>query len=198
MNTASPTLANRLWPAASSNQLLRAALLAILGSALVAVSALLSIGTALLVHWLADAHQFQSMTLMLQKEVVDRLIARPRTKDYGRLSVLVQWLTEARRMFDVPPRAFLPPPKVTSSVVRLVPRARPLFPAKAEILERVTRAAFGQRRKMLRQSLRTLSSEPEALLATCAIAPTARAEELDVEQFCAIAWAIENGALTRE
>jgi 16S rRNA (adenine1518-N6/adenine1519-N6)-dimethyltransferase len=157
-----------------------------------------NIGTALLVHWLADAHQFQSMTLMLQKEVVDRLIARPRTKDYGRLSVLVQWLTEARRMFDVPPRAFVPPPKVTSSVVRLVPRARPLFPAKAEILERVTRAAFGQRRKMLRQSLRTLSSEPEALLATCAIAPTARAEELDVEQFCAIAWAIENGALTRE
>ncbi len=155
-----------------------------------------NIGTALLTRWLAQAGAFESLTLMLQKEVVDRLLARPRTKDYGRLSVLVQWTCEAGRLFDVPPRAFVPPPKVTSSVVRLIPRQAPAFPARLEDLERVTQAAFGQRRKMLRQSLRSLTPDPEPLLARCGIAPTFRAEELSVEQFCALARALtERGAI---
>ena len=146
-----------------------------------------NIGTALLVQWLAQASAYESMTVMLQKEVVDRLLARPHSKDYGRLSVLTQWLADSRRLFDVPPRAFVPPPKVTSSVVQIRPRAKLLYQARLDMLERVTKAAFGQRRKMLRQSLRSLTSDPVALVSACAIAPTARAEELSVEQFCALA-----------
>ncbi|WP_425450074.1 16S rRNA (adenine(1518)-N(6)/adenine(1519)-N(6))-dimethyltransferase RsmA [Virgifigura deserti] len=149
-----------------------------------------NISTALLLLWLPKAHAFDSLTLMFQKEVADRLTAHPRTKDYGRLSVLTQWLTETRRLFDIPPRAFTPPPKVTSTVVQLTPRPEPLFPAEIRRLERVTAAAFGQRRKMLRQSLRTLGVDVAPLLAAAEIPETARAEELSVAQFCAIAQAL--------
>jgi 16S rRNA (adenine1518-N6/adenine1519-N6)-dimethyltransferase len=150
-----------------------------------------NIATPLLINWLGQATAFQSMTLMFQKEVVERLTAKPRTKDYGRLSVLAQWLSEPRRLFDVPPRAFTPPPKVTSSIVQLIPRPKPAFPARQEDLERVTQAAFGQRRKMLRQSLRSLFGDAEAVLTALDIPPTARAEELGIEQFCALARSLE-------
>lgn len=152
-----------------------------------------NIATPLLINWLSQATAFQSLTLMFQKEVVERLTAKPRTKDYGRLSVLAQWLTEPRRLFDVPPRAFTPPPKVTSSIVQLIPRPSPAYPARQQDLERVTQAAFGQRRKMLRQSLRSLFGDAEAALTALDIPPTARAEELSIEQFCALARFLEKG-----
>src|SRR5262249_39713291 len=150
-----------------------------------------NVATPLLVRWLETIDSFASLTLMFQKEVADRLTARPRTKDYGRLSVLTQWLTEARRLFDVPARAFTPPPKVTSTIVRLTPRLLPLHPADRVALERVTAAAFGQRRKMLRQSLKALATDPISLLERAGVLETARAEELDVDQFCALARALD-------
>ena len=144
-----------------------------------------NISTALLLRWLERPGDYAGMTLMFQKEVADRLLARPGDSDYGRLSVIVQWLCRVRRLFDVPASAFVPPPKVTSSVVEIVPRAEPLAPADRRTLERVTQAAFGQRRKMLRASLRPLGGE--ALLVACGIEPTRRAEELSVEDFAGIA-----------
>ena len=146
-----------------------------------------NVSTALLLRWLAGIDSIASLTLMFQKEVADRLTAAPRSKDYGRLSVLVQWLCEVRRLFDISPRAFTPPPKVTSTVLQLTPRGRPLHPAEKATLERVTAAAFGQRRKMLRQSLRALTPTATELLAAAGIPETARAEELDVAQFCTLA-----------
>ncbi len=128
---------------------------------------------------------------MFQREVAERLVAAPRSKSYGRLSVLVQWLAEARILFDVPPRAFIPPPKVTSSVVSIVPRVEPLAPSAKPALERITAAGFGQRRKMLRTSLRSLGIEVEALLERAGVSPRARAEELTVAEFCALARASE-------
>ncbi|HTZ36023.1 MAG TPA: 16S rRNA (adenine(1518)-N(6)/adenine(1519)-N(6))-dimethyltransferase RsmA [Stellaceae bacterium] len=151
-----------------------------------------NIATALLLRWLDRIRDYQSLTLMFQREVAERLVAMPRTPAYGRLSVLVQWLCEVRILFDIPPRAFTPPPKITSSVVRLVPRPEPLAPADKAALERVTAAAFGQRRKMLRSSLRSLGVPVEPLLAAADIAGTARAEELSVAQFCALARAISD------
>jgi 16S rRNA (adenine1518-N6/adenine1519-N6)-dimethyltransferase len=149
-----------------------------------------NIATALLLRWLDRIGDYESLTLMFQREVALRLVARPRTPAYGRLSVLVQWLAEPKILFDVPPSAYVPPPKVTSSVVRLTPRAAPLAPADKATLERVTAAAFGQRRKMLRSSLKPLGVPVEPLLAVAGIAPTARAEELSVAQFCALARAL--------
>jgi 16S rRNA (adenine1518-N6/adenine1519-N6)-dimethyltransferase len=149
-----------------------------------------NIATPLLLAWLRHASAYESFTLMFQKEVALRLAAKPRSKDYGRLSVVTQWLCEVQLLFDVPPQAFVPPPKVTSTVVSLVPRAAPLAPCTLEALERVTAAAFGQRRKMLRGSLKTLLPRPEARLAKTGIDPTARAEELPVEAFCALARAL--------
>jgi 16S rRNA (adenine1518-N6/adenine1519-N6)-dimethyltransferase len=151
-----------------------------------------NVATPLLIRWLATIEAFAGLTLMFQKEVADRLTARPRSKEYGRLSVLTQWLTEPRRLFDIPARAFTPPPKVTSTVVQLTPRPAPSHPADRATLERVTAAAFGQRRKMLRQSLKSLTAEPAALLARAGVAETARAEELDVEQFCVLARELEH------
>lgn len=150
-----------------------------------------NIATPLIIKWLQQGAVFASLTLMVQKEVADRLTAKPRTKDYGRLSVLAQFLARPRQLFDVPARAFVPPPKVTSTVIEILPLSEPAFPARLADLERVTQAAFGQRRKMLRQSLRTLGGDAEALLAAAEIAPTARAEELTVEQFAALARALE-------
>lgn len=153
-----------------------------------------NISTALLMKWLqglaADPSAFVGFTLMFQKEVAQRLAATPRSKDYGRLSVITRWLTEPTLLFEVPARAFTPPPKVTSTVVSLVPRGRPLAPARCDALEKVTAAAFGQRRKMLRQSLKTLSVAPGQLIAAAAATETARAEELEVEVFCALARAL--------
>ena len=149
-----------------------------------------NIATALLLGWLDRIGDYESLTLMFQREVAERFVATPRSPAYGRLSVLVQWLTEPRILFDLPPRAFVPPPKVTSSVVLLMPRTSPLAAASKPVLERVTAAAFGQRRKMLRSSLKTLGVPVEKLLVQAAIAPTARAEELSVAQFCALARAV--------
>jgi len=146
-----------------------------------------NIATPLLLGWLDRIREYESLTLMFQREVAERLVATPRSKPYGRLSVLVQWLTEIEILFDIPPRAFVPPPKVTSSVVRIVPRAEPLAPAEKSVLEHVTVAAFGQRRKMLRTSLKTLGIPVAPLLERAGVAPTARAEELTVAEFCALA-----------
>jgi 16S rRNA (adenine1518-N6/adenine1519-N6)-dimethyltransferase len=145
-----------------------------------------NIATALLLRWLPAIAQYDSLTLMFQKEVAERLAAEPRRKAYGRLSVMTQFLCEVRTLFDIPPRAFVPAPKVTSTVVRLAPRAAPLGDCRFADLERVVASAFGQRRKMLRQSLKSLWPEPEPRLRAAGIPPTARAEELTVEQFCAL------------
>jgi 16S rRNA (adenine1518-N6/adenine1519-N6)-dimethyltransferase len=150
-----------------------------------------NIATPLIIKWLQQGAAFTSLTVMVQKEVADRLIATPRTKDYGRLSVLAQFLSKPRRLFDLPPRAFVPAPKVTSTVIELLPLPEPAFPARLADLERATQAAFGQRRKMLRQSLRSLGGDTEALMAAAEITPTARAEELTVAQFAALAQALE-------
>jgi 16S rRNA (adenine1518-N6/adenine1519-N6)-dimethyltransferase len=150
-----------------------------------------NIATPLIIKWLQQGAALASLTVMVQKEVADRLIASPRTKDYGRLSVLAQFLSKPRRLFDLPPRAFVPAPKVTSTVMELRPLSEPAFPARLADLERATQAAFGQRRKMLRQSLRSLGGDTEALMAAAEITPTARAEELTVAQFAALARVLE-------
>lgn len=149
-----------------------------------------NIATPLLIGWLGQAGAFLSMTLMFQKEVARRLAARTGNSSYGRLSVITAWLCEVELLFDVSPKAFVPPPKVTSTVVHLTPRPEPLAPARMADLERVTAAAFGQRRKMLRSSLKALFDDPVPVLERLEIPPTARAEELDVESFCAISRAI--------
>ena len=153
-----------------------------------------NIATALLLRWLDRIGDYQSLTLMFQREVAERLVAPPRGPAYGRLSVIAQWLTEPKILFDLPSRAFVPAPKVTSSVVLLTPRPAPLAPAEKPALERVTAAAFGQRRKMLRSSLKTLGVPVEPLLAAARIVPTARAEELSVAEFCALAGALPETA----
>jgi 16S rRNA (adenine1518-N6/adenine1519-N6)-dimethyltransferase len=146
-----------------------------------------NIATPLLIGWLRQIGEWQALCLMFQKEVAERLVATPRSKAYGRLSVLVQWLTQADMAFDIPPGAFMPAPKVTSTVTVLRPRPEPLAPADFATIERVTAAAFGQRRKMLRGSLKTLGVDALALCEAAGIDPTARAEELDIAQFCALA-----------
>jgi 16S rRNA (adenine1518-N6/adenine1519-N6)-dimethyltransferase len=151
-----------------------------------------NIATALLVDWLTTEPWppwYDALVLMFQREVAERIVAVPGAKDYGRLSVLAGWRCEAKILFDVARSAFVPPPKVTSSIVRLVPRAAPLA-CDAGVLQRVTEAAFGQRRKMLRQSLKSLGADPGALLSEAAIEPTARAEEIPVEGFVALARAL--------
>ncbi len=155
-----------------------------------------NISTALLLVWLRQANAFDSLTLMFQKEVVDRLAAPPGAADYGRLSVITQWLCEVRPLFNIPRTAFTPPPKVVSTLVRLTPRPAPLAPARRETLERVTQAAFGQRRKMLRSSLKSLG-DAEALLNVAGIEPTLRAEQVSVEGFCALARAGEGAPTPR-
>lgn len=146
-----------------------------------------NVSTPLLVRWLHAADDLADMVLMFQKEVVDRLVAAPRSKDYGRLSVLAQHVCEVRRLFDIPPSAFVPPPKVVSSVARLTPRPAADRLADLRPLERVTAAAFGQRRKMLRGSLAGLFGDPTAVLTDLGLSPTARAEELSVADFVRLA-----------
>ena len=144
-----------------------------------------NIATALLLGWLEHAHAFASMTLMFQREVAMRLVAQPDEKAYGRLSVITQWLCEAELKFDIPPQAFVPPPKVTSSVVHLVPRSQPLFDCRKEDLEAVTAIAFGQRRKMLRASFKKYGGE--AMLTKANIDPSVRPQQLSIEAFCRLA-----------
>lgn len=150
-----------------------------------------NISTVLLLGWLRRIGDIDDMTLMFQKEVVDRLTASPRTKSYGRLSVITQWLCEARPLFDIHPRAFTPPPSVVSTVVRLSPRPTPLAPASFAAVEKVTASAFGQRRKMLRSSLAALG-DAVSLCTAAGLEPTARAEEIDVAGFCALARLVES------
>lgn len=152
-----------------------------------------NIATALLVGWLTPPSWppfWQSLTLMFQREVAERIVAGPGSNAYGRLGVLAGWRTQAKIMFDVAPSAFVPPPSVTSSVVHLVPRAEP-EPCTARFLEAITLAAFGQRRKMLRQSLKSVFRDPVAVLEGAGIEPTRRAEEIDVIGFAALARALE-------
>ena len=149
-----------------------------------------NIGSALLVKWLTAQSWppfWQSLTLMFQREVAERLTAQPRSKAYGRLSVLTQWRTRARILFDISPRAFTPPPKVTSAVVHIEPLAEPAAPCTLSDLEAVTAAAFGNRRKMLRQSLKTLTPDAEALVRAASLDPTSRAEQLTIADFAALA-----------
>ena len=146
-----------------------------------------NIATPLLFKWFDELELFTTITVTLQKEVADRLAAQPGTKPYGRLAVMTQWRCEVKRLFDIEAQAFTPPPKVTSTVVQLTPRPELLAPAPTDTLERVVKAAFGQRRKMLRSSLKAVSDDPAGLLAAAGVEPTARAEELDVGTFCALA-----------
>ncbi len=152
-----------------------------------------NVGTQLLTGWLTQEAWppwWDSLTLMFQREVAERIVADETDRaNYGRLGVLCGWRTQAQILFDVPPSAFVPPPKVTSSVVRLVPRPEPL-PCRVRALETVTGAAFGQRRKMLRQSLKGATPDPAPLLAAAGIPETARAEEVPVAGFVAMARAL--------
>jgi 16S rRNA (adenine1518-N6/adenine1519-N6)-dimethyltransferase len=158
------------------------------GTARIAANLPYNIATALLVNWLSVdwPPYYDRLVLMFQREVAERIVAAPDSKTYGRLSVLAQWRTEPKILFDVNPSAFVPPPKVTSSIVQFVPRANPLA-CNLKTLERVTEAAFGQRRKMLRQSLKSLGAEPAALLEQAGIKPTLRAENVPVEGFVKLA-----------
>jgi 16S rRNA (adenine1518-N6/adenine1519-N6)-dimethyltransferase len=151
-----------------------------------------NISTALLTKWLTVEPWppwYDRLVLMFQREVAERIVARPGSKSYGRLSILACWRTQARILFDIAPSAFVPPPKVVSTLVELVPRPVPL-PCDRSALERVTAAAFGQRRKMLRQSLKSLGANPLALLEASGLDPTARAEDIPVEGFVALACAL--------
>ena len=148
-----------------------------------------NIATPLLTGWLETEPWppwWASMTLMFQREVADRIVAGPGGKAYGRLSVLAGWRTTCHKLFDIPPSAFSPPPKVTSTVVGFLPREQPLEVPR-QWMTRVTAAAFGQRRKMLRASLRQLVADPEPLIAAAGLEPTMRAEQVPVDGFAALA-----------
>jgi len=153
-----------------------------------------NVGTELLTRWLTPPEwppRWETLTLMFQREVAERIVAQPGGKTYGRLAILGQWRTEARIVLDLPPQAFTPPPKVSSAVVHLTALPAPRHEARAETLSTVTRHAFGQRRKMLRAALKGLHPEVEDLLRAADIAPTARAEEIDLARFCALARALD-------
>jgi len=149
-----------------------------------------NIATPLLTGWLTR-HSWppfwSSLTLMFQKEVAHRICAGVGDKAYGRLSIISQWRSDVVKMFDVSPQAFTPPPKVTSSIVHVTPRTEPVVDCDVAVLEKVTAAAFGQRRKMLRSSLKALGGDPAALITQAGLEPTMRAEEVDVAGFCRLA-----------
>lgn len=151
-----------------------------------------NIGTELIFKWLDDLPLIEDITVMLQKEVAERITAKPRTPAYGKLSIMCQWKCETEMMFHLPPEVFYPPPKVTSSVIRLVPRAEVLYPAPEPELRRVLAAGFNQRRKMLRASLKGLVKDSVVFLEEQGIAPTARPEELTIAEFCKLACALPN------
>lgn len=148
-----------------------------------------NVGTQLLLNWVTTPEWppfWKSLTLMFQKEVGERIVAKQGSKAYGRLGVLCGWRTSASMLFDISPKAFTPPPKITSTVVQLVPRDNPA-PCSLAMLEKITAAAFGQRRKMLRASLKSLASPADPLIEAAGLAPTARAEEIDVTGFVRLA-----------
>ena len=153
-----------------------------------------NIATTLLIRWLEHAANFESMTLMFQREVALRITAKPGDSAYGRLSVLTGWLANAEILFDIPPEAFVPAPKITSSVVQIVPLSAPRFTCSQKHLEDVTRHAFGQRRKMLRSSLKKMGGE--ALLIAADIDPETRPQDLDIESFCKLANLYESKAFS--
>jgi 16S rRNA (adenine1518-N6/adenine1519-N6)-dimethyltransferase len=156
-----------------------------------------NVGTELLVRWLTPPAWppfWTSLTLMFQKEVAERIVARPGSKVYGRLSILAQWRCDARIVLEVPARAFTPPPKVTSAVVQIARLDQPRFPAEPQTLNRVVAAAFNQRRKMLRSSLRALHPDIETLLQTSGIPPTERAEQVSIESFCRLSRTLDANA----
>ncbi len=149
-----------------------------------------NVGTELLVRWLTPKvwpPAWESLTLMFQREVAQRIVAQPGSKAYGRLAILAQWRCDARLVMDLPPEAFTPPPKVRSAVVHLTALPAPRFPADAAMLSKVVAAAFNQRRKMLRAALRGLAPDIEEMLTAAGIPPTARAEEIGIEGFCRLA-----------
>ena len=152
-----------------------------------------NIGTELLTRWLESPDWppfWTSLTLMFQKEVAERIVALPGSKAYGRLALLAQWRCDARIVMTLPPQAFVPAPKVESAVVQLTALPQPRYPADAQALRAVVKAGFAQRRKMLRASLRGLHPQIEAVLNSVGIPPTARAEEVTLERFCALARAL--------
>jgi 16S rRNA (adenine1518-N6/adenine1519-N6)-dimethyltransferase len=149
-----------------------------------------NVGTELLIRWLTPETWppfWDSLTLMFQKEVAERIVAKPRSDHYGRLALLVQWRAEAKIVMHLPPEAFTPAPKVHSSVVHITRLAEPRFPCDGKLLQRITAMAFNQRRKMLRSSLKGLGADVEGMLVAAGIDPTARAEEISLEKFCALA-----------
>ena len=152
-----------------------------------------NVGTELLVRWLTPPTWppfWQSLTLMFQREVAERIVAQPGSKAYGRLAVLAQWRADARIAMSLPPEAFTPPPKVSSAVVHLTALPAPRFDADAHTLSRVVAMAFNQRRKMLRAALKGLAPDIEDRLRSAGIKPTERAEQVPLEGFCALARAI--------
>lgn len=149
-----------------------------------------NVGTELLVRWLTPAQWppfWDSLTLMFQREVAQRIVAQPGSKAYGRLAILSQWRCDARIVLDLPPQAFTPPPKVSSAVVHLQRLEAPRHPADAKTLSHVVAMAFNQRRKMLRAALKGLTPDIEDRLTAAGLSPTARAEEISLEGFCALA-----------
>jgi 16S rRNA (adenine1518-N6/adenine1519-N6)-dimethyltransferase len=144
-----------------------------------------NVGTPLLIRWLRQIGQFERLTLMFQEEVAQRIVAAPDSEAYGRLAVLAQWTCQTALALRIPPEAFTPPPKVYSAVVRFLPKIEQPEPALFAAMERVTQAAFGQRRKMLRAALRPLGGE--ALLRRAEIDPTRRAETLSITEFDGLA-----------
>jgi 16S rRNA (adenine1518-N6/adenine1519-N6)-dimethyltransferase len=153
-----------------------------------------NVGTELLVRWLTPKAWppfWQSLTLMFQREVAERIVAQPGTKAYGRLALLAQWRADARIVLSLPPEAFSPPPKVHSAVVHLTALEEPRFPADPGTLNKVVAAAFNQRRKMLRASLKSVSPDIEDHLNAAGIPPTERAEQVSLEAFCALARSVK-------
>jgi 16S rRNA (adenine1518-N6/adenine1519-N6)-dimethyltransferase len=153
-----------------------------------------NVGTELLVRWLTPPEWppfWESLTLMFQREVAQRIVATPGTKAYGRLALLSQWRTDPKIVMDLPPEAFSPPPKVNSAVVHLTALPAPRFPADPGVLNKVVAAAFNQRRKMLRSALKSVSPEIEDHLNAVGIKPTERAEQVGLEEFCALARSLD-------
>ncbi len=149
-----------------------------------------NVGTELLVRWLTPKEWppfWQSLTLMFQREVADRIVAQPGSKAYGRLAILAQWRADANIVINLPPSAFTPPPKVSSAVVHLTALEKPRFEADAKVLERVVATAFNQRRKMLRAALKGVAPDIEDRLHAAGLKPTERAEQISIEGFCALA-----------
>ncbi len=155
-----------------------------------------NIATTLLTRWLAHAAAFESMTLMFQREVALRIAAKPGDSGYGRLSVLTGWLADAEILFDVPASAFVPPPKVTSSIIQIIPLSKPRYECTQEALENITRIAFGQRRKMLRASLKKIGGDK--MLEAAGINPESRPQQLDIADFCCLARLHASGEFTSQ